>query len=78
MYMYMYIYICVERWEDIGLEARQGRVAAAAAAAAAAATSTSGSLGIIKGLGVKGYSVISIWDLNMAKFQTAITRHHWP
>ena len=36
------------------------------------------SLGIIKGVGVKGYGVILIWDLNMAKFQTAITRHHWP
>ena len=35
-------------------------------------------LGIIKGVGVKGYGVILIWDLKMAKFQTAITRHHWP
>ena len=35
-------------------------------------------LGIIKGVGVKGHGVILIWDLNMAKFQTVITRHHWP
>ncbi len=34
--------------------------------------------GTIKGVGIKGYGVILIWDLNMAKFQTAITRHHWP
>ena len=27
---------------------------------------------------IKGYGVILIWDLNMIKFQTAITRHHWP
>ena len=30
------------------------------------------------GLGVKGYGVILIWELNMAEIQTAITRHHWP
>ena len=31
---------------------------------------------IIKGVGVKGYGVILIRELNMAKFQTAITDHH--
>ena len=35
-------------------------------------------LGIIKGVGVKGYGVILIWDLSIGKFQRAITRHHWP
>ena len=34
--------------------------------------------GIIKGAGIKGYGVILLWGLNMRKFQTAITRHHWP
>ena len=33
-------------------------------------------LGIIKGVGIKGYGVILLWDRNMTKFQTAITRHH--
>ena len=35
-------------------------------------------LGIIKGVGVKGYGVLLIWYPNLVKFQTAITRHHWP
>ena len=34
-------------------------------------------LGIIKAVGVKGYGVILIHYLNMTKFETALTRHHW-
>ena len=33
--------------------------------------------GITNGVGVQGDGVILVWDLNIAKFQTAITRHHW-
>ena len=35
-------------------------------------------MGIIKAVGVKGYGVILIWDLNMNEIQTAKARHHWP
>ena len=34
--------------------------------------------GTIKGVGIEGYGMIRIRDLNMGKFQTAITRHHCP
>ena len=30
-------------------------------------------LGIIKGVGVKGYGVMLIWDLNMAKYKPIVT-----
>ena len=33
---------------------------------------------IIKGVDIKGYEVNLIWELNIGKFQTAITRHHCP
>ena len=37
-----------------------------------------GCRGIMKGVSIKGYGVIFIRDLNMGKFQTAITCHHLP